>query len=192
MHAGYDPERDSGQVTTMRRRTLSVITVRRKPGDPRRGWLIAGPMALPVALGRGGVRANKREGDGGTPLGIFRPKRVWWRGDRHGRPLTYLPLRRIRLEDGWCENPADRHYNRPVRVPQSSAADRLTRSDGLYDYIVEIDHNTRPRVAGRGSAVFIHIARPGFAPTAGCVALDLKAMRHLLARLGPRTRIHIA
>jgi L,D-peptidoglycan transpeptidase YkuD (ErfK/YbiS/YcfS/YnhG family) len=152
---------------------------------------MAGPLALPVALGRGGIRANKREGDGGTPLGVFRPKRVWWRGDRHTRPQTYRPVRRIRPDDGWCEDPSDRHNNRPVRVAPGSKADRLTRSDRLYDFIVEIDHNTRPRVAGRGSAVFIHIARPGFAPTAGCIALNVNALRHLLARLGPRTRIRV-
>jgi L,D-peptidoglycan transpeptidase YkuD (ErfK/YbiS/YcfS/YnhG family) len=76
-------------------------------------------------------------------------------------------------------------------VAPGSKADRLTRSDRLYDFIVEIDHNTRPRVAGRGSAVFIHIARPGFAPTAGCIALNVNALRHLLARLGPRTRIRV-
>jgi L,D-peptidoglycan transpeptidase YkuD (ErfK/YbiS/YcfS/YnhG family) len=175
----------------MRRQTLSAITVRRKPGDPRRGWLTAGPLALPVALGRGGVRANKREGDGGTPLGIFRPKRIWWRADRHARPMTHLPLRRIRVDDGWCEDPSDRRYNQRVTVPQGSAADRLTRADALYDFIVEIDHNSRPRVSGRGSAVFMHVARPGFAPTAGCIALNIKSLRHLLARLGPRTRIHI-
>jgi L,D-peptidoglycan transpeptidase YkuD (ErfK/YbiS/YcfS/YnhG family) len=173
----------------MRRRTLSTITVRPRPGDPRRGWLVAGPLALPVALGRGGIRANKREGDGGTPMGVFRAKRVWWRADRHSRPVTHLPLRAIRPDDGWCEDPADRAYNRPVRVPPGSKADRLARPDALYDYIVELDHNTRPRIAGRGSAVFIHAARPGFAPTAGCIALNIKTLRHLLARLGPRTRI---
>lgn len=175
----------------MRRQTLSLITVRRKPGSATRGWLTAGPLTLPVALGRGGIRANKREGDGGTPWGVFRPVRVWWRPDRHPRPLTHLPLRRIRSDDGWCEDPDDRHYNRPVRVPAGSKADRLTRADALYDFIVELDHNTRPRVAGRGSAVFIHIARPGFAPTAGCVALEPKSLQHLLARLGPRTRIRV-
>jgi L,D-peptidoglycan transpeptidase YkuD (ErfK/YbiS/YcfS/YnhG family) len=78
-----------------------------------------------------------------------------------------------------------------VKVPPASKADRLARADALYDFIVEIDHNARPRVAGRGSAVFIHVARPGFAPTAGCVALTTSALRHLLARLGPRTRITI-
>ena len=173
----------------MQKRSLSRVTVRRKPGDPRRGWLTAGPLSLPVALGRGGIKANKREGDGGTPRGAFRLKRLWWRADRHPRPATLLPLRRIGPDDGWCEDPGDRRYNRPVKVPAGSKADRLSRADGLYDFIVEIDHNTRPRVAGRGSAVFIHVARPGFKPTAGCIALTASTLRRLLARLGPRTTI---
>jgi L,D-peptidoglycan transpeptidase YkuD (ErfK/YbiS/YcfS/YnhG family) len=173
----------------MHKRTLSRITVRRKPGDAARGWLTAGPLALPVALGRGGIKANKREGDGGTPRGTFLAKRLWWRAERHARPATLLPARRIKPDDGWCENQADRHYNRPVKVPAGSTADRLARADALYDFIVEIDHNTRPRIAGRGSAVFIHVARPRFAPTAGCVALEIGTLRRLLARLGPRTRI---
>jgi L,D-peptidoglycan transpeptidase YkuD (ErfK/YbiS/YcfS/YnhG family) len=168
---------------------LPRITVRRKPGNSTRGWLMAGPLALPVALGRGGVKANKREGDGATPRGTFRAKRLWWRADRHPRPRTLLPVRRISPDDGWCEDPSDRHYNRPIKLPPGSKADRLARTDALYDFLLEIDHNTRPRVSGRGSAVFIHAARPGFKPTAGCVALELNSLRRLLARVGPRTRI---
>src|SRR3972149_3847072 len=144
----------------MRKSSLSRLTVRRKPGHPTRGWLVAGPLALPVALGRGGIKANKREGDGATPRGTFRAKRLWWRSERHPRPATLLPVQRIRPDDGWCEDPSDRHYNRPIKLPPDSHADRLARADGLYDFLVEIDHNTRPRVAGRGSAVFIHVARP--------------------------------
>jgi L,D-peptidoglycan transpeptidase YkuD (ErfK/YbiS/YcfS/YnhG family) len=173
----------------MQKRSLSRITVRRKPGDASRGWLIAGMLALPVALGRGGVKANKREGDGGTPRGQFRLRRLWWRADKHPRPATALPTQRINANDGWCEDPADRHYNRPIKVPPKAKADRLARTDNLYDFIIEIDHNTRPRIAGRGSAVFVHAARRGFAPTAGCVALELNTLRRLLARIGPRTRI---
>jgi L,D-peptidoglycan transpeptidase YkuD (ErfK/YbiS/YcfS/YnhG family) len=176
----------------MRKQALSRITVRPKPGDSRRGWLTAGPVSLPVALGRGGIKANKREGDGATPRGTFRLKRLWWRADRHPRPATLLPVRRIAPDDGWCEDPADRHYNQRIEVPPRSKADRLTRQDGRYDFIVEIDHNTRPRIAGRGSAVFIHVARPLYAPTAGCVALQVQALRRLLTRLGPRTRIVVA
>jgi L,D-peptidoglycan transpeptidase YkuD (ErfK/YbiS/YcfS/YnhG family) len=163
--------------------------VRRKPGDPRRGWLIAGALALPVALGRGGIKANKREGDGSTPRGAFRLKRLWWRADRHPRPDTVLPARRIGLIDAWCEDPADRRYNQPIKMPMQAKGDRLARKDNLYDFIIEIDHNTRPRVSRRGSAVFIHAARERFAPTAGCVALELNALRRLLPRLGPRTKI---
>ena len=173
----------------MRNNSLSRITVRRRPGNPSQGWLVAGPLALPVALGRGGIKANKREGDGGTPRGVFRLRRLWWRGDRHPVPATALPVYRIRPDDGWCEDPTDRHYNRPVKVPAGSNADRLARADQLYDFIIELDHNTRPRIAGRGSAVFIHVARPHFAPTAGCVALRLDVLRRLLARLGPHTKI---
>ena len=80
-------------------------------------------------------------------------------------------MRRIRGDDGWCEDPRDRHYNQPIRLEPDHPGDRLKRADHLYDLIIELDHNTRPRIAGRGSAVFVHVARPGFAPTAGCVAL---------------------
>lgn len=175
----------------MRKSYVNYVLIRAKPGDRHRGWLIAGPLALPVALGRGGIKANKREGDGGTPHGTFRPRRVWWRADRLPRPQTALPLRPIQRDDGWCEDPRDRHYNQPIRLPPDHPGDRLWRQDRLYDLIVEIDHNTRPRIAGRGSAVFIHVARPGFAPTAGCVALDARALRHLIARIGRSTRILI-
>jgi L,D-peptidoglycan transpeptidase YkuD (ErfK/YbiS/YcfS/YnhG family) len=168
-----------------------TFLVRAKPGDRRRGWLVAGSMAVPVALGRGGIKAHKREGDGGTPRGTFRLRRLWWRADRAPRPRTGLPVRPIRPDDGWCEDPRDRRYNRPIRVPSNDPGDRLWRTDHLYDLIVELDHNTQPRVAGRGSAVFIHVARPAFAPTAGCIALDARALRRLLSRVGPRTKIRV-
>ena len=71
------------------------------------------------------------------------------------------------------------------------SGDRLTRDDHLYDFIVEIDHNTHPRIAGRGSAVFLHLARDNFGPTAGCVSMTKSAMLHLLQRLGPETKIVI-
>lgn len=151
----------------------------------------AGPLCLSVALGSAGIRANKREGDRSTPRGRFRPIRIWWRVDRLPRPRALLPLRRIGPADAWCENPADRRYNRPYARSASEPGDRLWRDDNLYDLLIEIDHNTRPRVAGRGSGVFVHVTRPGFAPTAGCIALRLEDLRKLLAHMGPRTRIFV-
>jgi L,D-peptidoglycan transpeptidase YkuD (ErfK/YbiS/YcfS/YnhG family) len=177
--------------TSRRDRPLSLIRVNPAAGDPRRGWLTADGWTVPVALGRGGIKANKREGDGGTPRGIFHPRRLWWRSDRHARPKTLLPVRPIRPEDAWCEDPADRHYNQAIRLQHGAAGDRLTRDDHLYDFIIEIDHNTVPRIAGRGSAVFLHLARSNFSPTAGCVSMTRSNMLRLLRRMGPQTRIVI-
>jgi L,D-peptidoglycan transpeptidase YkuD (ErfK/YbiS/YcfS/YnhG family) len=181
--AAYNKNRRSGP--------LSAIRIKPAAGNPRRGWLTAGLVTIPVALGRGGIRANKREGDGGTPRGSFRPRQLWWRADRHSRPETFLPVRTIGSTDAWCEDPGDRHYNQPIRLGREQGGDRLRRTDHLYDFIIEIDHNTRPRVAGRGSAVFLHLARDNFGPTAGCVSMTRSAMLQLLRRMGPRTRIII-
>jgi L,D-peptidoglycan transpeptidase YkuD (ErfK/YbiS/YcfS/YnhG family) len=165
--------------------------VRARPGRRTQGLLFAGPLALPIALGRTGIKADKREGDGGTPRGRFRPLRLWWRADRLPRPQTALPARRIGPNDAWCEDPRDRRYNQPFVRTAQAPGDRLRRDDALYDLIIEIDHNTRPRIAGRGSAVFIHVARPAFAPTAGCVALRSGDLQRLLRRLNLKTRILI-
>lgn len=172
-------------------RPLAAIRIHAIAGNQRRGWLTAGGLVVPVALGRGGIRANKREGDGATPKGTFRARRLWWRADRHSRPRTLLPVRPIGPDDAWCEDPQSRHYNRPLRVNGVAMDDRLKREDNLYDFIIEIDHNTRPRIAGRGSAVFLHLARDNFGPTAGCVSMTKSAMLRLLARLGPNTKIII-
>jgi L,D-peptidoglycan transpeptidase YkuD (ErfK/YbiS/YcfS/YnhG family) len=182
----------SNTYRKMRRaRPLTSIWVRAAAGNPRRGWLTAGLHTIPVALGRGGIIADKREGDGGTPKGTFRPKRLWWRADRHPRPQTFLPVRVIRPDDAWCEDPASRHYNRPLKLSRNAGGDRLRRDDHLYDFIIEIDHNTSPRIAGFGSAVFLHLARSNFSPTAGCVSMRKLAMLHLLRQIGPRTKIVI-
>ena len=177
--------------TSLRDRPLAFVRIRPAAGNPRRGWLTAGGQTIKVALGRGGIKANKREGDGATPKGTFRPRQLWWRADRHPRPRTLLPVRAIAPEDAWCEDVSSRHYNQPLRLAANGGGDRLTRDDHLYDFIIEIDHNTSPRIAGRGSAVFLHLARADFSPTAGCVSMTEAAMLRLLKRLGPRTKIVI-
>jgi L,D-peptidoglycan transpeptidase YkuD (ErfK/YbiS/YcfS/YnhG family) len=150
---------------------------------------MAGGLAIPVMLGRAGIRANKREGDGATPRGKFRLTRLWWRHDRAPHPPTLLASRRIEPGLAWCEDPTDRRYNRPFRRSPKNVGDAMWRDDHLYDFVIELDHNTRPRIAGRGSAVFMHIARAR--PTAGCIALAGRDLPRLLPRLGPNTRIWI-
>ena len=169
----------------------ATITVTRAPGERTRGIIRYGAKTHRVALGRNGIAANKIEGDGTTPRGHFHPLRVWWRPDRMPQPRTSLPLRRIGPADAWCEDPDDRRYNRPFLLNKNAAGDRLMRDDHLYDLIVEIDHNTRPRIARRGSAVFIHLAREGLKPTAGCIAMPLADLKRLIARLDRDSVIRI-
>ncbi len=137
------------------------------------------------ALGRSGVAADKREGDGKTPAGRFPLRSVMVRGDRLAPPASRLPCRSIRTDDGWCDDPADPNYNRLVRLPYPGRHERLWRDDHVYDLVVPIGYNDDPVRAGRGSAIFLHVARPDYAPTEGCVALALDDLRELLAACAP-------
>ncbi len=175
--------------------TLTRLRIVARPGADlhgrQRGRLILEGRTIPVALGRSGIRADKREGDGATPKGVWHPREVRYRADRESRPLTRLPAFRIRREDGWCDAPRDGRYNLPVRRPFPASHEKMWRADRLYDLVVVLDHNSRPRRAHRGSAVFLHIARGAFEPTAGCVAFRPADLRWLLARIGRRTAIEI-
>lgn len=175
------------------RRYLSDIRVIVSPLDRRRGVLKAGAVMVPCALGRAGAGLKTREGDGRSPLGVFALRRAHFRADRVMRTPTGLPLRRIRPGDWWCDLPEDRAYNRLVthRAPPPESQEWLQRADGLYDLIVEIGFNDGPVVRNRGSGIFWHVARPGFTPTAGCVATSREALLKLLPRIGRRTRIRI-
>ncbi len=159
---------------------------------PWRGTLVAAPGTMVrCALGRGGIRQRKREGDGVTPAGRFGLVAAFYRPDRVRRPQTALPLAPLRPDSGWCDDPADRRYNRPVRLPYPASHEHLWRDDHLYDLLVVVDYNLVRPQRGVGSAIFLHLAAPGFAPTAGCVAVTGDAMRRLLSRAGPGTEIDI-
>jgi L,D-peptidoglycan transpeptidase YkuD (ErfK/YbiS/YcfS/YnhG family) len=146
---------------------------------------------LPAALGRGGISAAKREGDGATPRATMRALRVFWRGDRTNRRNFRLPHQAIRPGDGWCDSPDHPRYNRLVRLPFSASHEEMHRADPLYDLVVELDWNIRPAIRRRGSAIFMHIARPDFSPTAGCIALARRDLLWLLERLGRKDRLDV-
>lgn len=146
-----------------------------------RAFLRLGALSLRCAIGRGGISHRKREGDGATPAGRLRLLDLRVRRDRILPPATPLPCRTIRRDDGWCDAPRDGRYNRPVRLPWTASHERMWRDDHLYDIVGVLDWNVVPRIANRGSAIFLHLARRGYEPTEGCIALARNDIRRLLA-----------
>ena len=151
------------------------------------GYLDIDGRRVRCALGRSGVRtaADKREGDGASPLGVWPIRRVLYRPDREPAPETGLPVAPLAPEDGWCDAPGDPAYNRPVRLPYPASAEQLWRQDRVYDLIVILGHNDDPPVSPMGSAIFLHLIQPDGSPTAGCVAIHRQDMLDLLARARP-------
>ena len=160
-------------------------------GSATHGRLLVGSLVIPCRLGRSGIRSSKREGDGATPTGRWMLRRVLFRPDRTSRPRTRLPIKPITRQDGWCDAPADRNYNRHVCLPYPASHENLWRNDRLYDVVVVLSHNECPRRPYHGSAVFLHMADPKGKPTAGCIAVSPRDMRRLLAHCDPGTRIVI-
>lgn len=164
------------------------LIVDAKPGETR-GVARLGKHAFPCALGRSGLIDEKREGDGGTPLGRFPFRRLLYRADRVPHIETRLPARHIEPNDGWCDDPASPDYNRPVRLPHPARHEKLWLEDHLYDLIVVIGHNDDPVVKGAGSAVFLHVARADWGPTAGCIAFARDDLLTILAQVSARDAV---
>ncbi|MFO1124545.1 MAG: L,D-transpeptidase family protein [Methylocystis sp.] len=167
---------------------LALLRVaRRIGGRPHEGRLIADSLVLPCALGRSGITHCKREGDGATPSGRW--------------PLLYFYLRapipmrlrwrRTRPGDLWCDDPQSFLYNKPLLGPSRFGHEEMWRKDRLYDAVGVMGYNLRPRVRGRGSAIFFHIATEDLSPTAGCVALRARDMARLLPRLARKVALLI-
>ena len=144
-----------------------------------------------AALGKGGISREKHEGDHATPVGVFLLREVLYRPDRLRAPKTSLPLRPLSPADGWCDAPEDPRYNRRVTLPYGASAEQLWRGDRLYDVLVPLGYNDDPVVPGRGSAIFLHVARPDFAGTEGCVALALEDLIALLAEATDRSCVAV-
>lgn len=175
----------------MSRRSLKLIDVRPRPGHPSQGQMIAGNVILRCALGKGGITAFKREGDGGTPLARMRLLYGFKRPDKNVTGLSSLQLRQLRSNDGWCEVSSDRNYNRRVRIPYGASHETMWRKDNLYDVCIVMDWNIKPRRRTKGSAIFFHLARQGYTPTEGCIALSRADMDRLLPHLSGKTVIRV-
>jgi L,D-peptidoglycan transpeptidase YkuD (ErfK/YbiS/YcfS/YnhG family) len=170
---------------------VKQIHVYKNPRNPRRGLLVCGALKLPCALGRSGVRPRKMEGDGATPRGAMRILQGFYRADHGPRPHSVLKLRALKPRDGWCDAPAHRLYNRPVVLPFEASHEKMWRDDAVYDIVVDLDYNRGPIRKKRGSAIFMHCARPDFSPTEGCVALERGALIKLLKVIKAQALVHI-
>ncbi len=153
--------------------------------------LVAGDRTYKCAIGKGGVSSSKTEGDNATPTGCYQLRRVLYRADRISRPNTNLPLKEIKLSDGWCDDPVCPDYNRLVKLPHAGGFEKLWREDHIYDIMLPIGYNDNPPVAGKGSAIFLHMAREDYSPTRGCVALAKDDLLELLRKFDPDTQICI-
>jgi L,D-peptidoglycan transpeptidase YkuD (ErfK/YbiS/YcfS/YnhG family) len=149
----------------------------------------AGPRRC--AIGPAGIARKLSEGDGVTPCGVFPLRQVFYRADRIAKPQTILPLRATQKDDGWCDAPEDGNYNRLVKLPCGASAENLWRDDHLYDLVAVIGFNDDPVVSGKGSAIFLHLAKPDYLPTQGCVALAEEDLRAALEQLGAGDKIRI-
>ena len=169
------------------------IVVKTKSWTATTGTLEINRKSFDCTLGTTGVIAasEKKEGDGKTPLGIFPLRQLLYRADRVPKPVTGLPVEILTKETGWCEDQTHADYNTKITLPHPSVHDCMTREDHLYDYTVVIGYNDAPPLPGKGSAIFMHLARPEFSPTAGCVGLRPEAMLEVLKYCDKSSKIEI-
>jgi L,D-peptidoglycan transpeptidase YkuD (ErfK/YbiS/YcfS/YnhG family) len=157
------------------------------------GWFELDGRRLRCALGRAGVTPahDKREGDQASPAGAWPVRGVLYRPDKGPAPATTLPAHAIAPDDGWCDDPGEPDYNRPIKLPHGGSFERMWRDDDLYDLVVVLGYNDEPVNPGMGSAIFVHVAKPGYLPTEGCVALARADVEAFLALARPGDAVEI-
>lgn len=155
------------------------------------GELTVNSRTYPCALGKSGVTTDKTEGDHAAPIGVYPLRSVYYRADKMQPPICALPCISIKPTDGWCDDPTDDAYNRPVTLPYPASHECLLRDDDLYDVVVVIGHNDAPPVPGRGSCIFMHVAKDGYEGTEGCVALKKPDLLEILTLINTESQIEI-
>ncbi len=181
-------------------RPANDIIVTQTKGNPAMGTLTMGDKIFPCALGKQGITRSKIEGDMKTPKGKFPLRTVYYRYDKLSRPIySQVPMMALLEEDGWCDDPEDEAYNQSVMLPYHASAERLWREDDIYDVIVVLGHNDNPVEQGKGSAIFLHVARDGHLEsevanlkgTEGCIALKKQDLLEILPILSPETTLKV-
>ena len=147
---------------------------------------------IKCAIGKRGITSKKIEGDEKTPKGTFTFKSIFYRKDRISNIKSSLKKNIIKKNMGWCDDSASKHYNKLIKFPFNSSAEKLWLKSKVYDVIIIINYNLNPAMKNRGSAIFVHIARKNYRPTKGCIAITRKDIILLISKINSKTKIIIS
>ena len=146
---------------------------------------------LRCSLGKRGITNNKKEGDQKTPKGTFLFKSIFYRKDKISNLKCVLNKKIIKKNMGWCDDPISKYYNKLIYFPFKNSAEKLWLKEKIYDIILIINYNLKPVIKGKGSAIFLHIAKKNYAPTRGCIAIKKKDMLFFITKVNSRTKLII-
>ena len=155
------------------------------------GYLKYKNFKFRCALGKGGIKKKKEEGDGITPKGIFKITKIYYRADKIKKIRTKVNTIEIKKNMGWCDDPRSIFYNKQIKLPNKFSHEKLYRKDNLYDLVLVLNYNTKPIIKNKGSAIFIHIAKSSYKKTRGCIALKKQDLIQLTKNIKKNTRIKI-
>mgnify|MGYP000430337990 FL=1 len=142
------------------------------------------------SIGKNGVIKNKSEGDKGTPKGLFKLLKIFYRADRVLLNSCIIKKTKITKNMGWCDDASSKFYNKQIIVNKNIRHEKLYRKDHKYDYIIILDYNIKKTTTNKGSAIFIHLTKD-YKPTAGCIAIKKNHFEILLKILKKKTYIKI-
>ena len=146
---------------------------------------------IKCSIGKRGIKIKKKEGDKITPKGKFKIKHIFYRKDRIPTLITKINKTPINKNMGWCDDPKSKYYNKLVRLPFKYSAESFFRKDNIYDIIVVLSFNTSPILKGKGSAIFIHIAKKKYKKTLGCVAVSKQDIKKIIKKINKKTTVNI-
>lgn len=156
------------------------------------GHLMYKNLKYRCAIGKAGIKKKQKEGDNITPKGTFKITRVYYRSDKVKNISTSIKKIKIKKNMGWCNDSKSPFYNREIKLPSKFSFEKLYRNDNLYDLLAVLNYNTEPAKKNKGSAIFIHIAKKRFKPTAGCIALQEKDLMNLMKVIKKNSKIKIS
>ena len=148
-------------------------------------------LKFKCAIGKAGIRKKKKEGDNITPKGIYKIVKIYYRDDRIKKISSKFKLIKITKKMGWCDDPKSKKYNQLIKLPNKYSHEKLYKKNNTYDLLLVLDYNMKPIVKNKGSAIFIHVAKRNYKPTAGCIALKKKDLLKLSKIIKLSTKILI-